>query len=125
MKRPVLLIGIACAGLAILVWTGIRALQGPTRVGYPVTARPLVQTVVATGRVAALSRAQVGSPVTDVVIERRVREGDVVSPGDVLAVLRADDLVAGVHEAIASSRWWTAASRRMCLGGLSEPAWPT
>src|SRR5690606_39541045 len=61
-----------------------------------------LQTVVATGRVAAISRAQVGSPLTGVVIERRVKEGDVVAPGDVLAVLRADDLVAALNEAEAA-----------------------
>lgn len=120
MKRPVLLIGIVCAALAVLVWAGIRAMHGPTRVGYPVTAQPLVQTVVATGRVAALSRAQVGSPVTGVVIERRVREGDVVSPGDVLAVLRADDLVAGVQEAEAALAQLRQSSRPHAQAALRE-----
>ncbi|HWS77617.1 MAG TPA: efflux RND transporter periplasmic adaptor subunit, partial [Thermomonas sp.] len=75
---------------------------GPVLAGYQVQSRPLVQTVVATGRVVAVSRAQVGSPVTGVVLERRVREGDAVQPGDVLAVLRADDLDAAVREAEAA-----------------------
>ena len=74
-------------------------MRGPALVGYEVAARSLVQTVVATGRVVAVSRAQVGSPVTGVIVERRVQEGDVVQPGDVLAVLRADDLEAAVREA--------------------------
>lgn len=120
MKRPLLLIGIASAGLAVLAWGGIRVMQGPTLTGYPVTARPLVQTVVATGRVAALSRAQVGSPVTGVVIERRVTEGDVVSPGDVLAVLRADDLIAGVHEAEAALAELRQSSRPQAQAALRE-----
>lgn len=120
MKRPLLLIGIASAGLALLAWGGIRVMQGPTLAGYQVTAHPLVQTVVATGRVAALSRAQVGSPVTGVVIERRVKEGDLVSPGAVLAVLRADDLVAGVHEAEAALAELRQSSRPQAQAALRE-----
>ena len=79
---------------AALGWLLLGKLRGPELEAYEVTARPLVQTVVATGRVVAVSRAQVGSPVTGVVLERRVQEGDAVQPGDVLAVLRADDLEA-------------------------------
>lgn len=77
-------------------------MRGPALAGYKVAERPLVQTVVATGRVVAVSRAQIGSPVTGVVIERRVREGDRVQAGDVLAVLRADDMEAAVRDAEAA-----------------------
>lgn len=101
MKRPVI-VAIACVALALAGWMLLQARRGPLLAGYQVQARPLVQTVVATGRVVAVSRAQVGSPVTGVVVERRVREGDVVAPGDVLAVLRADDLEAAVREAEAA-----------------------
>lgn len=120
MKRPLLLIIIAAIVLAILAWAALRTLQGPALAGYEVTARPLVQTVVATGRVAALSRAQVGSEVTGVVVERRVREGDVVSPGDVLAVLRADDLVAAVKEAEAALAELRQSSRPQAQAALGE-----
>ena len=101
MKRPLILVVVA--GLAVWAgWTVLQSLRGPQLAGYQVAARPLVQTVVASGRVVAVSRAQVGSPVTGVVLERRVREGDAVQPGDVLAVLRADDLQAALHEAEAA-----------------------
>ena len=70
--------------------------------GYRVEARPLVQTLVAAGRVIGVSRVQVGSEVTGVVVERRVEEGDEVAPGDVLVVLRADDVAARVREAEAA-----------------------
>ena len=55
MKRPLVL---AALGLAVLAagWIGVQTLRGPVLDGYEVTARPLVQTVVATGRVAAVSR---------------------------------------------------------------------
>ena len=102
MKRPVILVAVACVALALIGWMLLQKARGPVLAGYQVQSRPLVQTVVATGRVVAVSRAQVGSPVTGVVVERRVREGDVVQPGDVLAVLRADDLAAAVREAEAA-----------------------
>ncbi|MCB1845675.1 MAG: efflux RND transporter periplasmic adaptor subunit [Halioglobus sp.] len=66
----------------------------PKLPGYRLEERALVQTVVATGRIVSVSRASVGSEITAVVLERRVEEGDIVAAGDVLAVLRADDLAA-------------------------------
>ena len=99
--RPLLVTGAVLVLLALAWGVAIR-LRGPAMEGYEVVSRPLVQTVVATGRVVAVSRAQVGSAVTGVVVERRVQEGDTVQPGDVLAVLRADDLEAAVREAEAA-----------------------
>lgn len=119
MKRPFLLFLIAAIGLVAILWVA-RAMRGPAVVGYQVTARPLVQTVVATGRVTALSRAQVGSPVTGVVVERRVKEGDRVQPGDVLAVLRADDLVAAVREAEAALKELRESTRPQAEAALRE-----
>lgn len=101
MKRSV----TAVLGALLLLAFGAAALrywQGPRLAGYQVESRPLVQTVVATGRVVSVSRAQVGSEITGVLLERRVREGDHVQAGDILAVLRADDLTAGVREAEAA-----------------------
>lgn len=92
-------------GLGLVVALGLwgwRTWQGPTVSGYQVETTPLVQQVVATGRVAANSRAQVGSEITAVVTERRVREGDRVERGDVLLVLRADTLKARAEEARAA-----------------------
>lgn len=120
MNRPLLLIALACTGLTVLIWGGIRTLQGSAVAGYQLTAQPLVQTVVATGRISALSRAQVGSQVTGVVIERRVTEGDVVAPGDVLAVLRADDLVAALHEAEAALAELQQSSRPQAQAALRD-----
>ncbi|MFH7766955.1 efflux RND transporter periplasmic adaptor subunit [Acinetobacter sp. BSP-28] len=84
--------------------------QGPQLPGYTLTYSPLVQNVVATGRVATVSRAQVGSEITGVVLERLVQEGDQVAPGDLLLVLKSDELLAQVRQAelalteLASSR---------------------
>ncbi len=120
MKRRLLLIVIACVAVGALAWMVVLKLRGPAMAGYEVVARPLVQTVVATGRVVAVSRAQVGSPVTGVVIERRVREGDVVQPGDVLAVLRADDLDAAVREAEAALAQLQQSARPQAQAALRE-----
>jgi len=120
MKRRAFIITIACLALGILAWGLIQVMRGPALPGYEVTAQPLVQTVVATGRVVAVSRAQVGSPVTGVVVERRVREGDVVKPGDVLAVLRADDLEAALREAEAALAQLQQATRPQAQAALRE-----
>jgi len=98
--RPALLWPVLVIAIAALLL--IPRLRGPELPGYRIESRPLVQTVVATGRVISTSRVQVGSEVTGTVRERRVREGDVVNAGDVLVVLSADDLVAAVREAEAA-----------------------
>src|SRR5574344_1171820 len=103
MRPRSLWIGAATAlVLAAAGWIGTQKMAGPRLDAYQVAAQPLVQTVVATGRITTPSRTQVGSPLTAVVLERRVREGDRVRPGDVLAVLRADDLQAQVQQARAA-----------------------
>jgi HlyD family secretion protein len=90
--------------LAVLAagWMGFRAWQGPVVQTALLTPTPLVQTVVATGRVASAARAQVGAEITAVVIERHVREGDTVKAGDVLLTLRSDEAAARVREAQAA-----------------------
>jgi HlyD family secretion protein len=91
---------IVVAALAVL-WLAAR-LRGPALPGYEVVAGPIVQTVVATGRAAAPSRVQVGAEIAGLVLERRVAEGERVAPGDVLVVLRAQDLEARRDEARAA-----------------------
>ena len=89
----ILVLALAATTVLWLWW------RGPAVPAYEIAAMPLQQTVVASGRVAAVSRAQVGAEMTGVVLERRVREGDRVEPGDVLLVLRADELIAQVRQA--------------------------
>jgi HlyD family secretion protein len=120
MKRPKLLIALLVLAVGAVGWVVVQKLRGPVFEGYEVSARPLVQTVVATGRVVAVSRAQVGSPVTGVVLERRVQEGDTVQPGDVLAVLRADDLEAAAREAEAALAQLQQSTRPQAQAALRE-----
>lgn len=119
MKRNLMLAAVACLVLAAMAWGWVK-MRGPALPGYEVVSRPLVQTVVATGRVVAVSRAQVGSAITGVVVERRVQEGDLVEPGDVLAVLRADDLEAAVREAEAAMAQLRESTRPRAQAALRE-----
>lgn len=95
-----LLAALALVAL-LLAWAASR-LRTTAVPGYAVVAGPLVQNVVATGRVAALSQVRVAAEIAGLVIERRVMEGDRVAPGDVLLVLRASDLEARRDEALAA-----------------------
>ncbi len=85
---------ILVAGFVVFRWW-----QGPLVESYRISAMPLVQTVVATGRVSTVARAQVGSEITGVVLERRVQEGDRVARGDLLLVLKSDEITAQVRQA--------------------------
>lgn len=116
--RPILLLPLVA--LLLLAMLLVPRLRGPQLPGYRVDAGPLVQTVVATGRVISTSRAQVGSEITGTVRERRVQEGAVVKPGDVLVVLQADDLVARVREAEAALRQLQLASRPQAEAALRQ-----
>ena len=93
----VILLGLSALAFGVLRW-----MQGPVVEGYELQLMPLQQTVVAAGRVVTESRTQVSSEVAGVVLERLVREGDQVKPGDVLLRLRADDVVAQVRQAEAA-----------------------
>ena len=73
--------------------------SGPLLPSYEVVSSPLIQTVVASGRVEKVSRTQIGSEITGVVLERLVQEGDRVSRGDVLLVLKSDEISAQVRQA--------------------------
>src|SRR5690606_34261569 len=97
-----------------------RQWQGPVVPAYGMALHPLVQKVVATGRVVAASRVQVGSEITGVVVERRVKEGDRVEPGDVLIVLRAEELEARVREAQAALDQLTRSRRPQALAAARE-----
>jgi len=98
----------------------VRWWLGPTVAGYQIESRPLVQTLVATGRVVAVSRVQVGSEITGVVLERRVTEGDRVKPGDVLLILRSDELSAKVREAQAAVAQLERSARPQAQAGLRQ-----
>lgn len=88
--------------LVVVAWFAWNRLAGPLVPGYRVQPAPLVQSVVASGRVVAGSTARVGAEVTGVVSQVLVDEGDAVQAGDVLVQLRDDDQAARVREAEAA-----------------------
>lgn len=73
--------------------------QGPLLPSYRISSMPLVQTVVATGRVVAVSNTDIGSEISGVVLERLAQEGEQVAAGDLLLVLSSDDVAAQVRQA--------------------------
>ncbi|OAL76720.1 efflux transporter periplasmic adaptor subunit [Acinetobacter sp. SFB] len=93
-KYLIIILLVLAVGFALFRWW-----QGPVLPSYTVRSMPLVQNVVATGRVATVSRAQVGSEISGVVLQRLVQEGDQVSLGDLLVVLKSDELLAQVRQA--------------------------
>lgn len=93
-KILLIILLLLAVGFALFRWW-----QGPVLPSYTLSTMPQIQNVVATGRVATVSRAQVGSEISGVVLERRVTEGDQVKPGDLLVVLKSDELLAQVRQA--------------------------
>lgn len=68
----------------------------------PVVRTGIVQSVVATGRLNAPARMDIGAEVTATVLEVRVREGDRVKAGDLLLRLTDDEARAGLQQARAA-----------------------
>ena len=118
-RRTWLIVAGVVALVVLLAWA-LFALRGPALPGYEVTAGPLVQDVVATGRVASPSRVEVGAEIAGLVLERRVTDGDRVAPGDVLVVLRARDLEARRDEARAALATLREADRPQAQARLRE-----
>ena len=114
------LVGVVVLAVLGLLFFLVRWWQGPSVAAYRIESQPLVQQLVATGRVIALSRAQVGSEITGVVLERRVQEGDAVKPGDILLVLGSDELSAKVREAEAGLAQLQRSTRPQAQAGLRE-----
>jgi HlyD family secretion protein len=75
---------------------------GPTVQGYPVTRGDVVQTVVASGRVATPRRVAIGSQITGTVETVPVAEGESVSAGQMLITLKDDEYKAAVETARAA-----------------------
>ena len=112
MPRRSMLVWAALAALlaGALVWWATLA---PTVPALILRVAPLVRTLQFSGRVATLSRVDVGSTLTGRVLAVAVAAGDRVHRGDVLVSLEGDELRAALSQAEASER--QAAAR---LGGL-------
>ena len=109
-----LLVLAVIGGWALMGW------RGPLLPAYRVVSAPLQQNVVATGRVAAVSSAKVGSEVVGVVRDVYVEEGDVVAAGQVLVQLRDDDPLARVREGRAALEHLAVARRPQAEARLRQ-----
>jgi HlyD family secretion protein len=94
-------VGAVLAGL-VLVWGAVRGLQGPAVMVDAVVRRDFVQTVVASGRVEAPHRVDIGAQVTGTVASVPVAEGQTVQSGQLLVVLESRELVATERQAAAT-----------------------
>lgn len=92
-------IGVVAAIVALAIW---QTRRGPQVPAYTLVEAPLVQSVVASGRVLANVRSRVGSEVAGTVRVRHVDEGDRVATGDVLIELDDGPALARVAEARAA-----------------------
>ncbi len=103
IPRPSILIWAALAALlaGAAAWWSTRV---PTVPGLIVHVAPLVRTLQFSGRVATLSRVDLGSTLTGRVLEVAVAAGDQVKRGDVLVRLESDELRAALAQAQASER---------------------
>lgn len=90
--------GILAALLLVGVVFAWRWWQGPVVSVVSVQQAPLVQTVVASGRVTNEARLTVGTEVVGEVVTRHVQEGDRVEAGDLLLTLRGDALNAQIRQ---------------------------
>lgn len=94
MKQAFKRYGVLAVAVLVVVSYGWRWWQGPALAVYQVKPMPLVQTLVAAGRVTNEVRVVVASEVTAMVAQRFVQEGDAVAVGEPLLQLRADTLLA-------------------------------
>jgi HlyD family secretion protein len=87
--------------LLVILWFATQAALGPKTPVWLVERRPLVQKVVANGRVQVPVRIRLGTQVGGVVGRLLVDKGDHVEPGDLLLALVNDETQAGVAQAAA------------------------
>ncbi len=116
-RRLLWFLPAACA-LVLLAWWGFERWQGPRVAAYQLRSRPLVQDVVATGRVITPSRVNVASEITGTVLQRLVRRGQQVHVGQLLLRLRSDQAQAQLDQARAALRQLIQQSRPQALAAL-------
>jgi HlyD family secretion protein len=92
----------ALAAPAAAAYAGYRFLLGPSVEVAPVVRRDVVQAVVASGRVAAPYRVDIGSQVVGTVAEVPVEQGDTVKAGQVLVRLESSEARATLRQAEAT-----------------------
>ena len=103
LPRRSILVFLALAAVLAVGLVGW-ATRVPVVPATSVRAAPLVRTLQFSGRVATLSRVDVGSTLTGCVLEVAVAEGAHVTKGEALVRLESDELRAALEQAHASER---------------------
>ena len=98
------------ATLAVVIAIGLGGwfTRAPAAAGASLTLGPLVRTLQFSGRVATLSRVDIGSTLTGRVVQVDVVEGAQVKKGDALVRLESDELRAALDQAQANEQQATA-----------------
>ena len=118
LRRRLVWILLAAAILVLAALWLAQWWRGPVVAAYRVERHPLVQDVVATGRIITPSRINVASEITGVVIKRLVDRGDVVHPGQALLELRSDQARAQRAQARAALQQLVAQTRPQAQAAL-------
>ncbi len=90
---------LALAVVGVLGWFAMASWLGPRVEVVKVVRRDVVQSVVASGRVAAPNRVDIGSQIVGTVAAVPVSEGQTVAAGQTLVVLESSEIRAGVRQA--------------------------
>lgn len=120
MTRRKLFFWLGLLSFIIVSTASWRIWQGPAVDVVSVQRSNLVQNVVAAGRITAITRAQIGVEITGTVLQRHVKEGDRVLPGDLLLTLRSDELSARLAEAQAALDNLRLSRRPQALAALQQ-----
>jgi HlyD family secretion protein len=104
LSRHKFVVGLIVVAAAAAIFFGVKRLRGVEVDVVQVQAQPMVQTVVATGRVMSPARVEVGSVITGRVVEVAVREGDKVEAGQTLIELDRSELEASLKQAQAAEQ---------------------
>ncbi len=102
--RHKLAVILVAALLLAATAAGVRKLRGVEVDVVQVRAQPLMQTVVATGRIMSPARVEIGSVITARVVSVQAQEGDRVQAGQALIELDKSELEAALKQAQAAEQ---------------------
>ncbi len=112
---------IVLASATVMAALGLAYLTLPQAVtAYEAREAPLTQQLVASGRVVASSRVQIGSETVGRLTERLVLQGQHIESGDILLVLDSSELVERVREARAALQQLEATRRPQAQAGFAD-----
>jgi HlyD family secretion protein len=107
------LVALAVLGLLLAGYAGYRYFNGTAVPTVLVQRADLLETVVASGHIESPYRVEIASQITGTVVSVAVREGEVVTQGQPLILLRADELQNAAAQARAAEAQASARVRQV------------